>query len=199
MKYLLQDIRAIESVSPSTRGVFTKSDLKALLSPTHHAEYYRRLEALIKANTLTKVKRSLYVAAGFNPFALSQVIAPNSYISMSTALQFHKMIGTAPSQLIEAVTVGPRRRYRVGDLNVAHVSIRQGLMFGFQRHNGIHIATREKAYLDTLYYHLKGRKYAFDLYSEIAKELLDVDKIEQHLSHYPNPKFVRFVWGLLND
>ncbi len=58
-------------------------------------------------------------------------------------------------------------------------------------------ADPEKAVLDTLYFHLRGRRYVFDIYSDLAIEKLDMDRVRTYLKRYRNPRFVSFATGLL--
>ena len=70
-------------------------------------------------------------------------------------------------------------------------------MFGFANVNGIRCAEVEKAVLDTLYYHLRGRRYAFDIYSDMDLSKLNHVRLREYLGCYNNPKFIAFVVGLL--
>jgi hypothetical protein len=51
--------------------------------------------------------------------------------------------------------------------------------------------------LDTLYFHLRGRRYPFDIYSDIALHKFDKARLRDYVSRYRNPKFVAFVEGVL--
>jgi hypothetical protein len=82
---------------------------------------------------------------------------------------------------------------------VEYVGIVKSLFFGFRGDRGIYRATPEKAFLDTLYFHLHGRSYSFDIYQDIDITRLDRRLIEQWLIKYDNPRFVSFVKGYLND
>ena len=70
-------------------------------------------------------------------------------------------------------------------------------MFGFLVDDGVRNANAEKAFLDTLYFHLRGRRYPFDIYSDMAVERFDLTRVREYLGRYRNPKFVAFVEGVL--
>ena len=77
------------------------------------------------------------------------------------------------------------------------MSIAAHLDFGFEVIDGVRWALPEKAVLDTLYFHLRGRRFTFDIYSDVAYHRLDRGRLEEFLSHYRNPKFGAFVHNVL--
>ena len=96
-----------------------------------------------------------------------------------------------------AAKVGTARRYSGLGVEIVHVGIASHLDFGHQPIDGVEWADAEKAVLDVLYFHLRGRRYVFDIYSDIAFQKLDGDRLRAYLKHYRNPRFVAFVKGLL--
>jgi len=50
---------------------------------------------------------------------------------------------------------------------------------------------------DVLYFHLRGRRYSFDIYSDIDLARLKKKRLSDYLTRYRNPKFVSFTTGLL--
>ena len=61
------------------------------------------------------------------------------------------------------------------------------------------MATKEKAFLDTLYFYQKGTRFYFDIYSDIDISQLDRSIIFKYLKSYKNPKFIKFVKDYFND
>ena len=57
---------------------------------------------------------------------------------------------------------------------------------------------KEKAVLDVLYFHLRGRAYPFDLYSDIRFDELDRHRVREYLKRYENPKFIAFAETVLD-
>ena len=64
--------------------------------------------------------------------------------------------------------------------------------------DGVRVADKEKAFLDVLYFHLRGRVYPFDLYSDIRLEAFDSMRLREYLKRYRNPKFVAFAESFLS-
>ena len=135
----------------------------------------------------------------FDLSTLSQRLAPDSYISFGTVLARDLIIGTSPDRHIVAVKTGRPRRYAFDGYVIEHVSVNEDLLFGFSNVNGVRYADAEKALLDTLYFHLRGRRYPFDIYSDISLGKFKQERIRDYLSCYQNPKFVAFVQGILED
>jgi hypothetical protein len=137
------------------------------------------------------------VTEGFDLATLSQRLAPESYVSFSTVLARNLIIGPSPEGRLVAVKVGRPRRYADGDDVIEHVSVTEDLLFGYSAIDGVRSADAEKAFLDTLYFHLRGRRYPFDIFSDMAVDRLDHDRVADYLARYRNPKFVVFAEGVL--
>ena len=191
------DARTVQELQHSQRGVFSKGDLQTAFGERHPAAFTRRVNALLDLGVLRRFARGWYVAGDFNLATLSQRLAPSSYISFSTVLARHLIIGPDPEDRVVAVTTGRPRRYAMGDSVIEHVSVTEALLFGFETVDGVRYADAEKAAIDTLYFHLRGRRYPFDIYSDMAVDKLDHARIRRYLGRYSNPKFIAFAEGVL--
>ncbi len=191
----LADARAIERVAPSQQGVFTKADLQVLLAEPHPAAFARRVRALDPV--LRRFCRGFYVAESFDLPTLSQRIAPDSYVSFGLVLARELLIGSRPERQVMAARPGPTRTYSGLGYQVVHVHVAAHLDFGHTVSGGVRFADPEKATLDILYFHLRGRRYPFDIYSDIDFQRLDRRRLAAYLGHYRNPKFVAFAKGIL--
>lgn len=189
----------IRKYSPSLGGVFSLSDLKGLFPLLPQNVFYRRMTILEKAGILKRFTRGIYLAENFNISVLSQKISPESYVSFETVLAKNMIIGTLPARELKAVKVGKKRKYVSNDFSIVHFGIERKLFFGFETVDGINFATKEKALLDTLYFHIRGVRFYFDIYSDIDLEKIDTNIIKKYLSKYKNPKFVKFVKGYLKE
>jgi len=181
------------------RGVYSKADLQTVFGEQHPAAFVRRVNKLLDERILRRFCRGWYVGEAFDLPTLSQRLAPESYISFGTVLARELIIGTSPDRHIVAVKTGRPRRYACDGYVIEHVGVTEELLFGFSRINGIRYAEVEKALLDTLYFHLRGRRYPFDIYSDISLGKLDRERLHDYLKSYKNPKFVTFVKGLLEE
>lgn len=194
---LTMDDRTLRTLAPTQKGVFSTSDLRTALQESRPAALSRRLRALIELGTLRRFVRGWYVAETFDLATLSQRLAPRSYVSFGTSLARDLLVGTAPERLVTAAKVGPARTYAALGYEIVHVSLAPHLDFGHRRIDGVAWADPEKAVLDVLYFHLRGRRYVFDIYSDIAFDKLDRKRLVTYLKRYRNPRFVAFAKGLL--
>lgn len=191
------DSALIDRFAVTQRGVFTKADLQILLAERHPAAFTRRVTALLRSGTLKRFSRGIYVHEPFDAPTLSQRLAPDSYISFGTVLARHLVIGTKPEHQLLAAKPGRAHVYTGPELEIVHVQIAPHLDFGHTVEQGVRWADPEKAALDTLYFHLRGRRYPFDVYSDLDTSRLDARRIQKYLKRYENPKFVSFARGVL--
>lgn len=187
------DTRAVARVAAIQRGVLSKADLQTLFAERHPAAFTRRVRALESAGTLRRFCRGFYVCEPFDLPTLSQRIAPESYVSFGTALARHLLIGTVPARQLIAAKAGRARSYRGLGFEIVHLRIAPHLDFGHTASDGVQWADPEKAVLDVLYFHLRGRRYPFDIHSDIDYSRLDPTRVAAYLRRYRNPKFVTFA------
>lgn len=192
------DAREIGRIAPAQRGVFSKADLQTLLAEPHPAAFVRRIRALEADQALCRFCRGWYVTEGFDLPTLSQRLAPRSYVSFGTVLARVLLIGPRPERQVVAAKVGRTRTYSGLGFEIVHVRIAPHLDFGHTATDGVQFADAEKAVLDVLYFHLRGRRYPFDIYSDIHFDKLDRQRTASYLAQYRNPKFVAFATGLLD-
>lgn len=191
------DARLVQRVAREQCGVFSKADLQTLLAESHPAGLARRVRALEEDGILRRFCRGFYVTETFDLPTLSQRLAPCSYVSFGTVLARELLIGTRPERRVIAAKTGRARTYRGIGYEIVHVHIAPHLDFGHAPSDGVQFANAEKATLDVLYFHLRGRRYPFDIYSDIDFDKLDRGRLESYLARYRNPKFVAFAMGVL--
>lgn len=199
MNKSLADAELVRKYSSRMRGIFSTADLGNLFAEGNRVLLHRRIAVLTEAGVLTRFCRGIYVTAGFSPEALAGRIVEECYVSLGTVLAREMMIGTVPARTLYAVRVGKNRIFRGPGLTIEYVGLKQSLFFGYTAAEGIRYASAEKALLDTLYFHLRGRAYSFDIYQDIDVSRVDRSLVEQWLTTYRNPRFVSFVKGYLDD
>jgi len=193
----VMDIEIIRAISERQGGVFTTSDLRTALADPHSASLTRRVHRLIAHGVLRRFARGFYTATDFVPERLVCRMVPGACISFETVLAAKLVIGPAPTRRIVATKLGAARRFKAADLKLDFVSLSSHLMFGCTNEGGIRRADAEKAVLDTLYFHLRGRRYSFDVYSDLNLTKLDSARLQDYLARYPNPKFRAFAGRVL--
>ena len=195
MKY--SDVDKINRVVADLEGVFTMSDLKVLFSERTESALYKKLRGLVEEGVLIKVMRGLYAIPSASLAVISSRINPDSYISTGTVLARNMIIGSIPARKIEVVKVGRPRVYEFETGIIEYLSIAPELFFGFDVCDGVNYANSEKAFIDACYYRYKGRRFSFDIDSDINKGALNMELISEYLTKY-DKRFVTFfnkLWG----
>ena len=193
------DSAAVRQLAQSQRGVLSRADLQTLFADPHPHGFTRRVAALERIGLLRRFVRGWYVTGSFDLATLSQRLAPDSYVSFHTVLARHLVIGPRPERQLIAAKTGRARIYRGLDREIVHVHIAPHLDFGHHVVDGVKTADPEKAMLDVLYFHLRGRRYPFDVYSDVAIDRLDPRRLGTYLRRYENPKFVTFAKRILGN
>lgn len=195
MKNIIYYNKLIVENAPLLSGIFTYSDLAAVLGTSDKTLLPRRIGQLEKAGIIKRFTKGVYVCEGFNLEQLSQRLHSDSYISLECVLAEKIVIGPIPEKKITAILLGKGRNRIVTsqDFTIEQVRIDPSKYFGFSNENGVNKADAEKAFLDVLYFYQKGRKTTFNIYSDVNHDRLDFKKIETYLSCYKNPKFKKFV------
>lgn len=183
----------IEALRGAQSGVFSTADLKTVLAERHPSGFKRRIGALLDRQVLSRFTRGFYVTTGFDLPTLSQRIAPESCISFETVLAKELVIGPSPERRVVATKVGRSRSYGALGYQIEHLGLSPRLTFGCKSKGGVRHANVEKAILDVLYFHLRGRRAAFDIFSDMNLRKVDKGRLLEYLTHYQNPKFVTFA------
>jgi hypothetical protein len=194
----IDDARILSSLAEQQRGVFSTADLRSVLADRHPASFARRVRALVHAGVLRRYVRGWYVTDRFDLLTLSQRLAPDSYISFGNLLARNLLIGADPQRQVMAAKPGRGRTYRALGFEVVHLGIAPHLAFGYHIQEGVRFADSEKAMLDVLYFHLRGRRFFFDPFSDVDVSRLDPDRLRRYLARYRNPKFVAFATNVLD-
>lgn len=197
-------IRRLEQFETVQNGVFETSELKQVFQVGNIVALNQKLKPYLRSGILRRFCRGYYVTQRFGLEALSQKISPSSVISFGNVLAREMLIGSIPHHTVYAVKPGPSRTYSTANLGtVVHFGFSAAtsgklLSFGKTWKGGVCYADKERAFLDTLYFHQRGNRFSFNVYSDIRLDLLDQNKIKKYLRHYKNPKFHKFVWGVLH-
>lgn len=198
MKSSLSDYLELEPLLAAQHGVLLASDLQAFWADRSSQVLAARLTRFVEHRVLRKICRGAYVGRSFDPWVLASRLYPDCAISTVSVLSRHALVGTAPTEQVWCVRPGRSREHLSGNLAVRCWSLDPALLeFGIAHHGAIRVATPEKAFLDTLHFHLHGRTYPFSVPHDIDVSRLDKNRIEEHLEHYRNLRFRAFAKGVL--
>lgn len=131
----------------------------------------------VKRGIFIRFKNNIYVSQYQFPslsqedlFYLSNLIQTPSYISFMTALSYYQVTTQITRNVIEAANPIRTQSFDSEKINFVYNKLNPRLYFGFERLGKFFIATKEKAFLDLLYFKSLGR-YAVDLDSIDLRKL----------------------------
>jgi hypothetical protein len=180
-------------------GVFTFTDLWNLIGLTSSDRTAKVINRLVRDGALFKIRRGIYTTKNPDLWVLTCRLKSQACISLDSVLSKNGLIGTLPAKSVSVIYPGNTQTLQTPFGRIRYFKIKRELLFGcLKSPNGVIQADNEKAYLDLLYYHSKGARFVIDPLKDVDLWKLDRIKIEKYLKHYKNPKFRRFVKGLLN-
>ena len=123
----------------------------------------------VRQGLVLRMKRNLYVrrdvwnAAGITEkFALANLGQVPSYISLTSALEYHEMTTQVLRDSFESVAIRRTKEIHLNGSVFRYAKIADELYFGFKKERGFFIATPEKALVDAFYLMSYGR-YSLDV------------------------------------
>jgi predicted transcriptional regulator of viral defense system len=122
----------------------------------------------------------------FSPRDLVNVLRPQSYISLESAMVDKGITSQSPS-VLTCVTPGYPQSFRTKSVSLVYRKVSPGLYWGYEenatRYNKYFIAEPEKALLDWVYLNRQeGLPTPFD---EIQLQFLNLSKLRQYAERFP--------------
>lgn len=188
----------IVEFAPQMGGVFSSADLASIIAGGSDLYNQRMINRLVRDGLIARVLKGIYVTKNCDLWILSARIRESSYVSMDSALASHGLTGSVPQRSLSVVSSGRKRTFKLQNGGIHFYSIAPEFYFGFSRlSTGVNMADPEKAFIDLLYFHVKGAGFLIDPLKDVDVEKLDRKKLFGYLKGYKNPKFVKFVKGIL--
>lgn len=193
-------INKINKLKDEMGGVFTFSDLWNLIGLRSSDRTAKVIDRLLREEVLLKIRRGIYTTKDPDLWILAGRFKEEACVSMDSVLSKEGLIGTLPERSVSLIYPGNTQTIETPFGRLRFFKIKRGLIFGTQRmKGGILAADKEKAYLDLLYYYVKGARFVIDPLKDVDVWKLDKNKVNRYLRVYRNPKFVKFVKGLLDE
>ncbi|MDR2581627.1 MAG: hypothetical protein LBC85_11645 [Fibromonadaceae bacterium] len=193
MKKWLEYSENLFKLGESVGGVLSLMELSSVFNESSKISLHSIINNFIKAGILKRYCREIYTLANFDCLVLSAKIRQNSYVSLGSALAMRRLIGSESPFQIFCITQTKAAEYK-GAPNISYYKLAKELCFGFEpNEKGVLIAEPEKAALDTLYFYLRGKKFYFNIFSDINYGMLNKDIFFSYLERYNNPKFKIFA------
>jgi predicted transcriptional regulator of viral defense system len=139
---------------------------------------------------LIRLKNNFYTTAGQwgnltrnDMFKIANIMQVPSYVSLMSALAYYEVTTQVQGNYQESICLKRSVSYNIRDAVFNYYKFQRKYYCGFIKSNGIFIATKEKAFLDTVYLYSFG-KYKFD-YHALDLKKLDRKKLNDLLKIYP--------------
>ncbi len=133
----------------------------------------------VAQDLLIRLKKDIYIRSedwdGMDTpglFRIANRLQVPSYISLTSALSFHEVTTQVQPGYVESIAQKRTVQYEIRRIVFSYARIQQSLYFGFQKVDGIFIASPEKALMDAIYMQSIGR-YSIDMAT------LDLSKIRE--------------------
>ena len=144
----------------------------------------------VKMGLLLRLKKNIYVlpelwnsAGRDEKFLLANLGQVPSYISLTTALDYHEVTTQVLQDFFESVAVKRTKEIHLEGNVFRYTKIASDLYFGFKKEKGFFIASPEKALVDAFYLMSFGR-YSLDI-SALDTSKLDGDEIRRLSREFP--------------
>lgn len=199
---LPQLIERLQRFTPDMGGVFSFADLCNLIGAGSDIKNAKVIDRLVRLKVVQRIWRGVYAASKeADLWVLGSRIKHDAYVSMDSVLAKNGLVGTIPRYSVSLVYPGRKTTIETDfGASLKFFSIQPDLIFGISTlKNGVKVTDSEKAYLDLIYFYTKGARFVFDPLNEVLLRKLDIKKLNTYLKRYKNPKFVKFVKGLVNE
>jgi predicted transcriptional regulator of viral defense system len=171
------------------RLFFTAQDVAAVKG-SGLASAYVSCTRYVQKGYFIRVKKDFYVHAdtwnhyGFFDFLrLANFLQVPSYISFTTALEYHGLTSQVQRNWYECVTTRRSNSFTPLGTTFLYHKLNERLYFGYERRDGIFIAAPEKAALDSAYLEVRGNT-SID-WDAISLDKMDKHKIEEWIVRFP--------------
>jgi len=177
----------LEVLLRSPQTIFSTKDACLLWNEDNESIITDRLKVYVKVGKLIRVRRGLYAKdKNYNRYELATRINTPSYISFETVLGSSGMTFQYYGNIFVASYI--KRNMEVDGQRIEFVRMKDYVLsntLGIENSDGYARATKERAYLDTIY---RSKKYYIDNESPI-----DWEKVFEILPIYHNKKMEQTV------
>jgi predicted transcriptional regulator of viral defense system len=145
-------------------SLITLDDFGKLFDIDNRQTLYKKIARLEKAQIIQKLIKGKYqfLFQPANDYTLANFLYQPSYISLESALSFYGIITGFPYQ-ITSISIKPTKSIEINQKEFRYSQIERGLFWGYEKEKGFLLADREKAFLDYIYFGIKGlRNLSFD-------------------------------------
>ena len=184
--------KAYETLKRNKIEVFRIKDI-CLLIGINKTKAYNLIKSLKRKRAIESIKKGDFSLRGTNEFIIATSLNWPSYISFWTSLNYYGFSDQMPQKIFLAST-----KYHKETKQFKYITISRKRFFGYQNINGIVIAEKEKAIIDSLLF----PKYSGGI-SEIifciksGEKRLDINKIVDYALKAESKALIRRLGFIL--
>jgi predicted transcriptional regulator of viral defense system len=179
----MKAIELLKLLQKVNKPFYTIADLEKITSLPRESLYVA-LKRWEGGGIIERVTQGVYVPMGSNislENIAAQLYIPN-YLSFESALAKYGVLNLIPYTLTFATT-RKTRKYTLRKQEIEFRQVSAELFFGFEMKNGIYIALPEKAFLDEVYFVVRG-KAALD-FDEVDIKKLSSKTLKNYSKRFP--------------
>lgn len=178
--------------------IFTPQDLSALFGANKRA-VQGFLNYNLKKGVFVRLKRGLYALKRNFPsdFYLANRLYSPSYVSLDTALAYHRLIPEAV-YAVTSITTKPTREFEVRGRLFDYRKIKKQAYTGYFpqkiEKEVVYLASPEKAIADFLYFVFLGKR---DFNERLKAKKINKKRLKQYLKLFENKKLISLAHSTL--
>ncbi|MGA2315053.1 MAG: hypothetical protein ABSG71_01565 [Thermodesulfobacteriota bacterium] len=179
----MRSIELLKLLQKINKPFYTIADLEKITNLPRNSLYVA-LKRWVTGGIIERVAQGIYVPMGSNislENVASQLYIPN-YLSFESALAKYGVLNLIPYTLTFATT-RKSRKYTLRKQAIEFRQIASELFFGYETKNGIWIASPEKAFLDEVYFMVRG-KATLD-FDELDIKKLSIKILKDYSKRFP--------------
>ena len=179
----MKGLELIKTLRKINKPFYTIADLEKITSLPRNSLYVS-LKRWESGGVIERVAQGIYIPMGGDisiENVAAQLYIPN-YLSFEYALARYGILNLIPYTLTFATT-RKTKNYLLQKKRIEFRQISPKLFFGFEMKNGIYIALPEKAFLDQIYFVVRG-KATLDI-EEVDIKKLSIKILKDYSKRFP--------------
>lgn len=179
----MKGLELIKTLQKINKPFYTIADLEKITSLPRNSLYVS-LKRWESGGVIERVAQGIYIPMGGDisiENVTAQLYIPN-YLSFEYALARHGILNLVP-YILTFATTRKTKNYLLQKKRIEFRQISPKLFFGFEMKNGIYIASPEKAFLDQIYFVVRG-KATLDI-DELNIKKLSIKTLKNYSKPFP--------------
>jgi len=173
-------------------SLFSLADFSRLFNIKNDNTLYKKIARLEKKKLIKKLIKGKYyfLLNATNDFTIANYLYQPSYISLESALSFYGIITGFPYK-ITSISTKKSRAFNIDKKEFQYSQIAPHLFWGYEKKENFLIAEKEKAFLDYLYFSLKGLR-SLD-WEEFDLKEIDKGRLKSYERRFGDKRLLKII------